>query len=110
MATLYRLETYRPPQPLVYFSRRELQKLLSLYSRQVAAGQWRDYAIDHSSGGAIFSIFKRSMDRPAYRVIKRIAFDRSAEYLVAAGGHTLARGRDLAGALSVLDRSLRVVS
>jgi len=109
MSNLYRLETFRQPRP-VYFTRRELQVLLSLYSRRVSAGHWRDYAIDHSAGIAVFSIFKHSQDRATYRIIKRISVDRSVEYFLASGCFVLSRGKDLAGTLSVLDRSLRVVS
>ncbi|HYS87996.1 MAG TPA: DUF2794 domain-containing protein, partial [Bradyrhizobium sp.] len=30
----------------VTFERRELRRILGLYGRMVAAGEWRDYAID----------------------------------------------------------------
>ena len=30
----------------VTFDRRELDRILNLYGRMVAAGEWRDYAID----------------------------------------------------------------
>ncbi|MEM7563519.1 MAG: DUF2794 domain-containing protein, partial [Pseudomonadota bacterium] len=33
---------------------------LQLYSTRVARGEWRDYAIDHSAGVAIFSIFRHA--------------------------------------------------
>ena len=49
-----------------FFSRRELNQLLSLYSRRVMAGDWRDYAIDHRDGMAMFSIFRHSFDRSVY--------------------------------------------
>ena len=35
-----------PSQNQVTFSRRELNRILDLYGRKVAAGEWRDYAID----------------------------------------------------------------
>src|SRR5581483_7356817 len=34
------------PANQVTFSRRELRRILDLYGRKVAAGEWRDYAID----------------------------------------------------------------
>jgi len=30
----------------LYFSKNELSKILNLYSKGVARGQWKDYAID----------------------------------------------------------------
>jgi len=34
----------------LYFSRPELSQILAAYSARVAAGEWRDYAIDHLAG------------------------------------------------------------
>jgi len=39
----------------VTFSRRELNRILDLYGRKVAAGEWRDYAIDFLKDRAVFS-------------------------------------------------------
>lgn len=50
----------------VVFERSELDALLFLYGRMVKAGEWRDYALDHLDGRAIFSVFRRSQERPVY--------------------------------------------
>ena len=44
-----------PPHlaPHVTFERGELDRILGLYGRKVAAGEWRDYAIDHRPGMAL---------------------------------------------------------
>ncbi|MEC7439037.1 MAG: DUF2794 domain-containing protein, partial [Pseudomonadota bacterium] len=34
----------------LYFSRTELSLILAAYSARVAAGEWRDYALDHLNG------------------------------------------------------------
>ena len=34
------------PASRVTFDRRELNRILGIYGRKVAAGEWRDYAID----------------------------------------------------------------
>src|SRR5213079_1136636 len=60
-----------PRKEIVFFERRELTRLLSLYGRMVAAGEWRDYAIDGLSESAVFSVFKRSSESPLYRIEKR---------------------------------------
>jgi hypothetical protein len=54
----------------VTFERRELDAILRVYSRKVAEGEWRDYAIDHLEDRAVFSIFRRTSEMPLYRVEK----------------------------------------
>ena len=61
---------YRTRHRTVYFTRAELNQLLGLYSRHVARGDWRDYAIDHRDGMALFSVFRHTHELPAYSVIK----------------------------------------
>ena len=60
-----------PAAAAVFFDRRELNQLLSLYGRMVAAGHWRDYAIDGLKDAAVFSVFRRSSEVPLYRIEKR---------------------------------------
>ena len=94
----------------LFFSRAELNQLLSLYSRRVAAGEWRDYAIDHRPGIASFSVFRNSLERPTYSIMKYLNGDRTVDYRVVAGGRRLKQGKDLAEVLVTLERQLRVVS
>ena len=58
------------PANQVTFSRRELDRILDLYGRKVAAGEWRDYAIDFLKDRAVFSVFRRSSEVPIYRIEK----------------------------------------
>ncbi|MEO1137178.1 MAG: DUF2794 domain-containing protein, partial [Pseudomonadota bacterium] len=44
------------PEP-VAFTRSELTRILAVYGYFVAAGEWRDYAIDCLSDAAVFSLF-----------------------------------------------------
>ena len=97
-----------PPSPnkgLVFFDRRELDVLLRLYGRQVAAGEWRDYAIDGLAESAVFSVFRRAAEQPAYRVEKRPALARrqGAWAVYGQGGVVLRRGHELAQVLRVFD-------
>src|SRR3546814_17040753 len=55
------------------FERPELMRILDLYGRMVAAGHWRDYAMDFHRAAAIFSAFRRAAERPSYRIEKRPA-------------------------------------
>lgn len=98
-----------PRVPLqVAFERRELMRILDLYGRMVAAGEWRDYAIDFSREAASFSAFRRTSERPSARIEKRPALrNRQGMWaLFGEAGQVLRRGHELAGALSPLERRL----
>ena len=101
----------RPEQAWIAFDRRELQQILDLYGRKVAAGEWRDYAIDHLREKAVFSIFRRTSEVPLYRIEKdpKLARRQGVYSVIAATGLILKRGHDLANVLRVLDRRLRLV-
>jgi hypothetical protein len=59
------------PQPVrVTFNRLELNRILNLYGRMVADGEWRDYAIDFLKDRAVFSVFRRASEVPIYRIEK----------------------------------------
>ena len=40
-----------------HFRSHRLNRLFGLYGRKVAAGEWRDYAIDFLKDRAVFSVF-----------------------------------------------------
>jgi len=94
-------------RPYVAFDRHELSEILKLYGRMVAAGEWRDYAIDHLADRAVFSIFRRSSEIPLYRVEKnpKLARKQGAYSVIAQTGMILKRGGELARVLRVIDKS-----
>jgi hypothetical protein len=98
------------PSPLarwrVFFERRELDQLMRLYGRMVAAGEWRDYGIAGLSDHAVFSIFRHAAEAPLYRVEKRPALARKqgAWAVVGQGGMILKRGHELAQVLKVFEK------
>ncbi|MGQ3675085.1 DUF2794 domain-containing protein [Xanthobacter sp. TB0139] len=100
-----------PPPPRVTFDRRELDRILGLYGRMVALGEWRDYAIDFTRDKAIFSIFRRASDVPVYRIEKdpRLARKQGAYSVVSQTGLILKRGHELPRVLAVLEKPLRSV-
>lgn len=105
MATIYRLSDQRLRQKSVFFSRPELNQLLSLYSRQVARGEWRDYAIDQHDGAARFSVFRHSQESPLYTVVKTApGAGRQGDFLLLSGRQRLAAGKALADVLRGLPR------
>jgi hypothetical protein len=95
-----------PRQATVFFERRELIRLLSLYGRMVSAGEWRDYAIDGLSESAVFSVYKRSSEAPLYRIEKRPALARrqGAWAVLGQAGMVLRRGHELEQVLRVFDK------
>jgi hypothetical protein len=101
---------HRPSRAL-HFTRSELHQLLSLYSRRVARGEWRDYAIDQDGGPAVFSVFRHSHERPLYTITKRWSSPhQSVTYLVVRNHCPLAQAACLDDALSAIEARPRVVS
>jgi len=92
----------------VGFDRIELARILDLYGRMVAAGHWRDYAIDLGRDAAVFSCFRRTAERPEYRIEKRPALrNRQGMWaLVTEAGAVLRRGHDLGPVLAPVERKL----
>ncbi len=95
-------------QPQVPFERAELQRILDLYGRMVAAGEWRDYAMDFTKDAAIFAAFRRAAERPQTRIEKRPALrNRQGMWtLFGEHGQVLKRGHELAGVLAPVERRL----
>jgi hypothetical protein len=95
-----------PRQASIFFERRELNRLLSLYGRMVAAGEWRDYAIDGLRESAVFSVFRRTSEAPLYRIEKRPALARAqgAWAVLGQAGVVLRRGHELDYVLKFFDR------
>lgn len=95
----------------VTFHRRELDQILRVYGQMVAAGEWRDYAIDHLKDRAVFSVFRRASEVPLFQIVKdpKLARKQGAYSVVAATGLILKRGHELPRVLSVFDRKLKVV-
>lgn len=99
-------ESSAPRASQVFFERRELVKLLSLYGRMVAAGEWRDYGIAGLSDCAVFSVFRRASEAPLYRIEKRpeLARRQGAWAVIGQGGLILKRGHELEQVLKVFDK------
>ena len=97
----------------VFFERLELDRLFRFYGRMVAAGEWRDYALDALPDCALFSVYRRASEAPLYQVEKRPENARKhGEYSVrAVDGRVLRRGHDLARVLAVLEpKRMQVVA
>ena len=98
--------------PVIHFNRRELEAILRIYGRRVAAGEWRDYALDFGRDKAVFSVFRHTSEVPLYRIEKcpDLARRQGAYSVVAATGLVMKRGHDLTRVLAVLDKGVRLVA
>ncbi len=99
----------RRGQPrITAFDRPELMRILDLYGRMVAAGYWRDYAMQFDRDVASFAAFRRAAERPEVRIEKRpeLRLKQGAFALVSEHGAVLKRGHDLGGVLAPLERRL----
>lgn len=106
MGTLHTFtpRTETPPMSAsVGFSRAELSQLLSVYSRRVISGEWRDYAIDRADDLAMFSIFKNTRLQPLFSIVKRGGEDARVEFALFSGPELLERGPSLPEILTALE-------
>lgn len=97
--------------PVISFDRKELALILNVYGKKVAAGEWRDYALDFGRERAMFSIYQRASERPLFVVEKnpRLARKQGQYMVVGSDGRVLKRGHELSNVLRVLDPQLYVV-
>jgi len=115
-ATVLPLRDYRSMRRTLYFTRSELNQLLGLYSRNVARGVWRDYAIDHRDGQALFSVFRHTHESAAYTIVKSIApaiagaVPSEAQFTVWSGRQRLRVGQSLPEALEFFRAKLALIA
>ena len=98
-----------PPPNRVTFNRLELNRILNLYGRMVADGEWRDYAIDFRPGIAIFSIFRHTAEQPLFAIAK-VPGTSQGGYMVYNGPRKLAHGDSLEDVLKIFERKLRLLT
>jgi hypothetical protein len=96
--------TQSPAPSRVTFNRIELTRILNLYGRMVANGEWRDYSIDFLRDRAVFSVFRRASEVPLYRIEKdpRLARKQGMYSVISATGLILRRGQELDRVLLVI--------
>ena len=106
MGTVHPFPGSKPVQ--VGFERAELSRIVDLYGRMVAAGLWRDYAVEFGRDHAAFWAFRRTAEHPEYKVEKRPALrGRQGMWaLIAENGMVLRRGHELGPVLAPIERRL----
>ena len=98
----------RDRQAVAAFDRTELQRILDLYGRMVAAGHWRDYALRIDPDIAIFAAYRRHSEHPDVRIEKRpeLRLKQGAFALIGEHGQVLKRGQELGLVLAPVERRL----
>ncbi len=99
---------FSPTPPQVAFERKELNVIMSLYGRMVAAGEWRDYGLSFLQDMAVFSVFRHAAENPLYRIEKhpKLRNKQGMYCVVGMDGQVLKRGQDLKTVLHVLEKKL----
>ena len=94
-----------------YFNRDELNRILNVYSKRVAAGEWRDYAIDHTGDFAIFSIFRHSHERPVFGIAKSVygTSTKRVDYALFDGPKRIKNSSDLSELLKYREKRREIV-
>ena len=103
----------RSSSPQIGFTRAELMQIINLYGRMVAAGQWRDYALEFGRDHAAFWAFRRTAENPEYKIEKRpeLRGRQGMWALIGEAGQVLRRGHELGPILAPIERRLlKVVS
>ena len=93
------------------FTRQELSRIIDLYGRMVAAGMWKDYAVEFAKDHAAFWAFRRAAERPEYKIEKRpeLRNKQGMWSLVNEAGMVLRRGHELGPVLAPIERRLMKV-
>lgn len=110
MAQVYRFSDFRNAARRVAFTRHELNRILSLYSRRVIRGEWNDYAIDFRPGMAIFTIFAGRGHKARFVIAKtEVKPQRPQNFVVFSGQRSMKHGGSIDEVLSVFDRRPELV-
>jgi len=94
----------------VFFSKSELTSILSLYSKQVSKGLWKDYALDNQNETAIFSVFRHTHDKPLYQIIKKRfkGLKNKCEFWILKDAALISKSNDLLIILNKLEKKLTI--
>ena len=94
----------------IFFSKLELTSILSLYSKQVSKGHWKDYAFDSKIDNAIFSIYRHTQDKPMFQIIKHSqkGFRNKPSFYIKKGEEVISRSNNLFTILSNFEKKLSI--
>lgn len=109
MSALHSLPSATKRVHRVSFNRNELRELLNEYSRRVATGEWRDYAIDFKRDRAIFSVFRHTAEHPLYS-IEKVPGKGGGIWRLHRGPERLTQSRSLSDVLAAIERRPKLIA
>ena len=93
---------------LVRFSKKEINKIMEVYSKKIAIGEWKDYSILFSQNYATFCIHKSFSRSPEFKIFKYN--ENSKKYTLSKKSQIVARSQSLNKLLQLLKKlSLRLI-
>lgn len=100
------------PGDTIFWTRTELTKLLTVYGRHVAAGEWRDYGMSTNANRAVFTVHRQAHEAPLYRIEKISAHHHSQSIyqLISTDGRIIRRRHNLPALLCFFNkRAFKVI-
>jgi len=70
MSKIYHFSKYIKEKEKVTFSKKDLNSIISVYSKNISNGIWKDYSINFERNYAEFSIYKHTHASPEFSIIK----------------------------------------
>lgn len=94
----------------IFFSKLEFTLILNLYSKQVALGSWRDYAIDSKSDIAVFSIYRHTHDKPMYQLLKtsKKGYRNNPDFFIKDSNKIIFKGKFIEQILSKFEKKINI--
>ena len=110
ISNVLKLSRNKNHKNIIFFSKLELTSILSLYSKQVSRGFWKDYAMDSQNETAIFSIFRHTHDKPIYQIIKKRLKGRKSinEFYTLKDSGLISKSTDLFTILNKFEKKLSI--
>ncbi len=88
----------------VCFNKKEINEIMSIYTKYVIAGEWYDYAIHFGKVEAVFTVFGKRSVIPAYRIVKKASGSRKYR-LIDPAGKIIHMGEELKQIVNCIGRS-----
>ena len=70
MPKIYHFSRYIKEKEKISFSKNDLNLIISIYSKNVSNGIWKDYSINFEKNYAEFSIYRHSYAFPEFSIVK----------------------------------------
>ena len=87
----------------VFFDKNEINKIISIYSKNVTSGNWFDYSVEQKTNEAVFYIFGKKTPVAKYRIIKR-QFNLYKFQVLDASGKIISMSKEIDKALFQIDK------